>query len=133
MRFKNDAKLNILKAILALFCATIFISFQTNNVSASIRNTINYQAKVTQRATGLNVSPDNSACVVTNSADTCDFRIRIWNVSTGGTSASGNNLMFEELFFVRVYSFDLLNLNSFFNIGAVLGSSGGMIKSMYWP
>ncbi|MEP7103702.1 MAG: kelch repeat-containing protein [Candidatus Dojkabacteria bacterium] len=67
-------------------------------VSAAIKNTINFQTKLTLKSSGINPQNAMPACVITGSADTCDFRIRIWNQQTGGTATAGNNLMYEELF-----------------------------------
>ena len=42
--------------------------------------------------------------------------------------------MFEGLSFVRVRSFEYISIpKPRSHLGAILGSTGGMIQSMYWP
>ena len=52
-------------------------------------STINLQGKIVRNDTGhegLNVTPGNPACVVAGANnDTCDFRVRYYDASSGGT------------------------------------------------
>ncbi|MEP7103700.1 MAG: kelch repeat-containing protein [Candidatus Dojkabacteria bacterium] len=75
----------------------MFIFSSTHQVHATINNTINFQSRITNKTTGLAPATGSPACVSAG-ADTCDFRVRIWNVVSGGTATAGNNLLFEELF-----------------------------------
>jgi hypothetical protein len=56
---------------------------------AATSDTINLQGKIVRNDTGyegLNVSEGNPSCIVAGPAnDTCDFRIRYYNASSGGT------------------------------------------------
>lgn len=53
-------------------------------VKAQAADTINFQSKIVDRTTGLNISDGSPACVVSG-ADTCDFRASIYTESSGGT------------------------------------------------
>lgn len=94
-------QLNIKKKSITLLAILVlgilFNSFLPPRVDAAINNTLNFQSKIINRSSGLNISNESPACVV-GGADTCDFRIRIWNLQSGGTITSGTNLMYEELF-----------------------------------
>ena len=66
--------------------------------SATTNQTINFQSKVVNKTTGLNVTVGSPACVKSG-ADTCDFQIRIWNHVTNNDTTSGSgNLMFTQTF-----------------------------------
>lgn len=67
-------------------------------VDAAINNTINFQSKIVNKTTGLNITEGNPACVKSG-ADTCDFQVRVWNSSSGVNTSSGTgNLMFTQTF-----------------------------------
>ncbi|MGI6475881.1 MAG: tail fiber domain-containing protein [Candidatus Dojkabacteria bacterium] len=61
----------------------------TRDVFAISTSTINLQGKIVRNDTGhegLNVTPGNPACVVAGANnDTCDFRVRYYDASSGGT------------------------------------------------
>ena len=66
-----------------------FLLISAKESYALSTNTINLQGKIVRNDTGyegLNVSTGNPACVVAGSAnDTCDFRVRYYSASSGGT------------------------------------------------
>jgi len=91
--------LSLLSIFTYLVIFSIFSSLVSNSkVSASINNTINFQSKIVNKTNGLNVSAGSPACVVSAGSDTCNFRVRVWNIVSGGSVTTGGNLMFEELF-----------------------------------
>jgi hypothetical protein len=91
----QNSKFKIQKIVMLLF---IFVSLVfVPKVEAAMSNTVNFQTKIIFKTSGLNLVPGTPACVSTG-ADTCDFRVRIWNLSSGGTTTAGTNLLYEELF-----------------------------------
>lgn len=85
--------------ILIIVISVAFIATTlSSKVNAAITNQIAFQSKIINKTTGLNITSGTPPACVLSSADTCDFRVRIWNLSSGGTATAGNNLLFEELF-----------------------------------
>src|SRR3972149_734730 len=65
---------------------------------ATINNTVNFQGKVVNKTGGTNLITGTPACVKAG-ADTCDFRVRVWNHLTNTDETSGTgNLMFTQTF-----------------------------------
>jgi predicted GH43/DUF377 family glycosyl hydrolase len=85
MRKLDCPKLVKISAILSIF----FLVFFPSTVFALSSDTINFQGKIVRNDTGyegLNVTAGSPACVVAgNSNDTCDFQVRYYSASTGGT------------------------------------------------
>ncbi len=97
-RFCTSARSNVVKTAVIVFSIFISLSFVlTSSAHAAINNTINFQSKIVVKSSGLNLTTGSPACVASG-ADTCDFRVRIWNHATNSTTTSGGNLMFQELF-----------------------------------
>jgi hypothetical protein len=73
--------------------------FLQTPVQATVNSTLNFQGKIVVKTTGINLTTGSPTCIVAGASnDTCDFRVRIWNVQTSGTTTSGTNLLYEELF-----------------------------------
>ena len=107
-----------LSLVLGLVFVPVFAAFTTHSVDAAINNTINFQSKIVDKTTGLNISNGTPACV-TSGADTCDFQIRIWNDATGTTTTSGTgNLMFTQTF----QDVEIGDTNGIFNL--IINSCG---------
>lgn len=66
----------------------VFVAyFQANIVNAQTSTTINFQGKIVRNDTGyegLNVTDGSPACV-NSGADTCDFQVKYYSASSGGT------------------------------------------------
>jgi len=89
MREKNCPKIvKIIYTFLGILLPTFFL-FAAQKVHALSTDTINLQGKIVRNDTGyegLNVTPGNPSCVVDGANnDTCDFRVRYYSASTGGT------------------------------------------------
>ncbi len=68
-------------------------------VAATINRTISFQGKIVVKTTGLNLAAGSPACVKSSAADTCDFRVRVWNhISNSDETAGTGNLMFTQTF-----------------------------------
>lgn len=67
----------------------LFVTLNSSDIFAVTNNVINFQGKIIRNDTGyegLNVTPGDPACVVDGSGnDTCDFRVRYYSASSGGT------------------------------------------------
>lgn len=95
---------SMLSSLFPIFIGGLFIAFFYifpnfyHKPNAAISNTMNFQSKIVQKTTGLNILNGTPACVKSG-ADTCDFRVRIWNhiSNTSETSGSGN-LMYSQTF-----------------------------------
>ncbi|MCA9381104.1 hypothetical protein KC678_02470, partial [Candidatus Dojkabacteria bacterium] len=80
--------------LLALILSILFILtnlgliYRILNIEAGTR-TVNFSGKIVNKADGTNLISGTPACV-NGGADTCDFRVRIYDASSGG------NLLFEE-------------------------------------
>ncbi len=113
-------RLVLLAIFLCLFSVVFHQISSVEKVHAAINNTINFQSKIVNKTTGLNISAGSPACVAAG-ADTCDFRVRIWNQLSGGTATAGNNLMYEELF----TNIEIGDANGIFNlnINSVCGAT----------
>ncbi len=66
-----------------LIASAIALNLNTR-IDAQANDTINFQSKIVQKTTGLNVEAGSPACVLVG-ADTCDFRVSIYSDSSGGT------------------------------------------------
>ncbi len=70
--------------------AVLAFLFVPTTVSAS-SNTLNFQSKIVNLVDGTNIDTGTPACVVAgNGNDSCDFRVNIFDASSGG------NLLFSE-------------------------------------
>jgi hypothetical protein len=76
-----SAWFTLFSIILANFSA---LAILTQPTQAAANSTINFQAKIVQKTTGLNVVNGSPACVAAG-ADTCDFRVSIYTEASGGT------------------------------------------------
>lgn len=75
----------IAKFVFILLVAPLFFVVQESNAQTS--TTINFQGKIVRNDTGyegLNVTTGSPACVLSG-ADTCDFQVKYYSASTGGT------------------------------------------------
>ena len=90
---------------------------------AATDSTINFQGKIVRNDTGyegLNVTTGNPACVVSgNGNDTCDFRVRYYTASSGGT------LLLTEVF----SNIEIGQYNGAFTLS--LGSDGAPTAGTY--
>lgn len=68
---------------IGLVILLFFISIYSR-ASAQANTTINFQGKIVNKSTGLNLVNGSPSCVVVG-ADTCDIRISIYDQSSGGT------------------------------------------------
>ena len=108
-----------LKVLLFTLCLAMVFSgvLFRDPVHATVNSTLNFQGKIVVKTTGVNLTAGNPTCIIAGAGnDTCDFRVRIWNVQTSGTTTAGTNLLYEELFNnVELGAFDgvfNLSLNS---------------------
>lgn len=78
------AKLPYLAVILAvLFAAPLLVS---PKIEAS-SNTLNFQSKIVFKTSGMNITSGSSVpSCITSGADTCDFQMRFYTVSTAGSA-----------------------------------------------
>jgi len=79
----------IVKFVFILFVTLLFVVayFNTQIVQAQMPSTINFQGKIVRNDSGyegMNVTTGSPACVQTV-ADTCDFQIKYYSASSGGT------------------------------------------------
>jgi hypothetical protein len=85
---------------LGILLPTFFL-FATQNVYALSTNTVNLQGKIVRNDTGyegLNVTTGNPSCVVDGASnDTCDFRVRYYSASSGGTLFLTEEFSNEEI------------------------------------
>lgn len=67
---------------------TIFIALlstmPTRSVTAAINQSFTYQGKIVN-TDGTNVTSTEASCISTGGADTCDFRVSLYDASAGGT------------------------------------------------
>jgi len=72
--------------LLTVFLSSLIAGFllASSGTQAQANDTINFQSKIVDKSTGLNVTTGTPACVLAG-ADTCDFRFSIYTDSTGGT------------------------------------------------
>ncbi len=112
-------KLVKFSVILSIF----FLVFFPNAAFALSSNTINFQGKIVRNDTGyegLNVTTGNPACVVAgNSNDTCDFEVKYYSASSGGT------LLLTE----HYQNTEIGQYNGAFNLS--LGSDGSPTAGSY--
>ncbi|MEP7103701.1 MAG: kelch repeat-containing protein [Candidatus Dojkabacteria bacterium] len=108
-RIKNKSQIadnRLIRSVICHLLSMIFVLLtiitlnliSTNQIHAAINNVINFQTKMIVKSTLLNITSGTPPTCVVSGADTCDFRVRIWNLVSGGTATAGNNLMYEELF-----------------------------------
>jgi N-acetylneuraminic acid mutarotase len=100
--------------VLGFTLVSLFISGRVFAVSsyAAINQTINVQSKIVKLSDGTNLTVGTPACVKSG-ADTCDFRIRIWNHITNSSTTSGTgNLLFTQTF----QDVEIGNNNGIFNL-----------------
>ena len=98
MQQKN--RLNLAKIVIIflgiLIPSFIFLGPLKGPIYSATSDTVNLQGKIVRNDAGyegLNVTAGNPACVVTGSGnDTCDFRVRYYDASSGG------NLLLTEVF-----------------------------------
>jgi hypothetical protein len=73
-------------------CLSILILQNVSKVQAQANSVINFQGKIVDRVSGVNVVSGSPSCVVAGASnDTCDIRVNIYTDSGGGT------LMFQEV------------------------------------
>lgn len=71
--------------IISIILAAILILF-SQPLQAASNNTFKFQGKIVNVTNGTNLNPGSPACVIAGpSNDTCDFRVRYYSASTGGT------------------------------------------------
>ncbi len=96
----------------------------TNPLKAAINNTINFQSKIVDKTTGLNITSGTPACVKAG-ADTCDFQVRVWNDPSATSTTSGTgNLMFTQTF----QDVEIGDTNGTFNL--VINSCGSTTSGL---
>lgn len=116
--FRSFKLKKFLSLVLGLVLVSIFTAYPTSTVNAAINNTINFQSKIVDKTTGLNITTGSPVCVKSGS-DTCDFQVRIWNDATGSSTTSGSgNLMFTQTF----QDVEIGNTNGIFNL--IINSCG---------
>jgi len=75
----------------ALFILAVLAFLLVPTTVSASSNTLNFQSKIVNLTDGTNIDTGTPACVVAgNSNDTCDFRVNIYDASSGG------NLLFTE-------------------------------------
>ncbi|MCA9386775.1 hypothetical protein KC669_01950, partial [Candidatus Dojkabacteria bacterium] len=74
--------------ILLFILTNLGLVYRILNIEAGTR-TVNFSGKIVNKTDGTNVVTGDPSCVA-GGADTCDFRVRIYD------AASGGNLLFEE-------------------------------------
>ncbi len=97
-----------------IFLFTTFLALMPIQVRAA-SNTINFQGKILNKDDGTNLVAGSPACVA-EGADTCDFRVRVYDAATVGT------LLFEE----EHSNIEIGDYNGIFNlsINSVCNSRG---------
>jgi hypothetical protein len=72
---------------LYLLLIIIFLLFSSSFVfiHAASNDTSYFQGKIVIKDSGINISENDPACVIDESADTCDFRVGYYSVNTGGS------------------------------------------------
>lgn len=88
-----------IKLPLILGLAVIFVASFSDSAKAAINTTVNFQGKLVNISDGTNLQTGTPACVQAG-ADTCDFRVRIWNHPTDSffPGPDQGNIMFSETF-----------------------------------
>ncbi len=88
----------LLASLLAFVLVSLIAFLFPVQSFAAISSTINVQSKIVNLTTGTNLAVGSPACVKSG-ADTCDFRIRVWNHITNSSTTSGSgNLLFTQTF-----------------------------------
>jgi hypothetical protein len=121
---RNLAKFVII--LLGIFIPSfIFFGFWKGSIYAATSDTVNLQGKIVRNDTGhegLNVTTGSPTCVVSGSGnDTCDFRIRYYDASSGG-----NLLLTEEFSNVEIGEYlGVFNLS----LGSDISPTAGVYSS----
>lgn len=108
------------RVFLILIILTSFLSSK-GFVHAASSDTSYFQGKIVIKADGTNLSGNNPSCVITNSADTCDFRVEYYSASTGGT------LLWQEDF----ANIELGDHNGVFSLPLGTGTNNSGSESSY--
>jgi len=127
MQEKNRRNLAKIVIILLgiLIPSYIFLGFWKGSVYAATSDTVNLQGKIVRNDVGyegLNVTAGSPTCVVTGSGnDTCDFRVRYYDASSGG-----NLLLTEEFSNIEIGQYlGVFNLS----LGSDISPTAGVYSS----